>query len=246
MKEPTEVEVLRVGRRIRWRNYWGIILSVRFGAAFVSDGEVRVPETFHSPFASLFASFLQGFPLEGEPYTFSLRLNSGVRFKEGWFEGVRYILVRFSSGNPDVFDAVIDGLIRLKDRWESLSVGTGNFRIGDITVEPDKGPKGTLFTLSPVVLEREGNFILPESEDFVRTLRDTMAVRMRLLEGKEPQRFSVKMLEYEVVEVPSLRGKAKGFVGRLRLLADGESVRFAYDYGLGSRTTDGFGMLDVI
>ena len=219
---------------------------MRFQAAFVSDREARIPDTFHSVFASLLMDLLHGYSLEGEPYTFSLRLNAGVGFKEGWFEGVRYVLMRFSSGDPDVFDAVIDGVVRLKDRWENLSIGTGNFRVGDITVDREVVGRGTLLTLSPVVLERDGAFLLPGEEGYPDALRDIMAGRMRILERKEPQRFSVEVLEYEEVEVPSLRGRAKGFVGRIRLLADRESVRFAYDYGLGSRTMDGFGMVDVI
>lgn len=219
---------------------------MRFRAAFVSDGRVSIPENFHAVFASLLGEILNGYTLEGEPYTFSLRLNPGVAFKGKQFEGVRYVLMRFSSGSPEVFDTVIDGVIRIKDRWESVVLGGGRFRVGDITVEQDRPLRSSFFTLSPVVLEREGTFLLPESEGYGEKLRETMAIRMRLLEGREPERFSVEVVEHEGVEVPSLRGRTRGFVGRIKLLADAHTMRFAHDYGLGSRTTDGFGMLEVI
>jgi len=218
---------------------------VRFRTMFVAEEPAAIPEDFYAVFSSFIRDTLRGFDLDSEPYTFSLRLSPGVRYTEGIFEGVRFVLLRFSSGEDDVFNTVIDAVVRLKDRWEGIRVGNGNFRVGDITVDPPVKIKGSFITLSPVVVESEGRFLLPGDPDFPSALAETVERRMEVLTGNRPSYFSFKVEEYTEAEVPSLQGKVKGFVGRLKVRADKGTLNFIYDYGLGSRTTDGFGMLEV-
>ncbi len=218
---------------------------VRFRTMFVAEEPATVPEDFYSVFSHFIGDILRGFDLEGEPYTFSLRLSPGVRYTEGTFEGVRFILMRFSSGEDDVFNAVIDAVVRLKDRWEGIRVGSGNFRVGDITVDPPVRIKGSFVTLSPVVAESEGRFLMPDDPDFAPALEESVRRRMGVLTGSKPSYLTVKVEEYAEAEVPSLRGKVKGFVGRIKVRADKATLNFLYEYGMGSRTADGFGMLEV-
>ncbi len=218
---------------------------MRFRAMLVPEGPATLPEDFYAVFASFIREVLGGFDLEGEPYTFSLRLSPGVGYTGGRFEGVRFLLLGFSTGEDEVFNSVIDAVVKLKDRWEGIRVGSGNFRIGDITVEPPVRVRGDFITLSPVVVEGEGGFLLPNSPDFIPALIDSVEGRMEVLTGGRPSHISVEVKEYRAAEVPSLRGRAKGVVGRVKVRADRSTLRFLYEYGLGHRTADGFGMLDV-
>lgn len=218
---------------------------MRFATVLVPENPVAIPENFYEIIAGFIKEELRGFNLEGEPYTFSLKVSPGVKYEEGTFRGVRFLVLKFSTGDSDIFNAVIDSVIRLKDRWEGVAVGEGNFRIGDITVEPEVRPGKSFITLSPVVVRKDERFILPDTPNFTEALVETIERRMGILTGKSPKYVSVRVGEYTEAEIPLSMGKIKGFVGRIVIGADRDTLRFVYDYGIGNRTVDGFGMLEV-
>jgi CRISPR-associated endoribonuclease Cas6 len=53
---------------------------------------------------------------------------------------------------------------------------------------------------------------------------------------------------YEIKEVvvDGVGGKVKGFKGKFYIVGKPEILQFLYDFGLGVRTGQGFGLIDVV
>lgn len=191
------------------------------------------------------------------PYTFAVYLGKDVKIIDGHFAGIISIKLRFSTGDSVVGVKFYNGILRLKKEDYIHNIGTGRFRIELIKPEKEKSITSIFKTLSPVVVERIGlsgsknpkeRYTIPSEPNFEESLLENLIRRYKAIKGEEPRinsfRFEPLKIKEEVIR--HYGGVVRGFRGSFRIVSDSEELlRFIYLYGLGLRTGQGFGYLEV-
>jgi len=191
------------------------------------------------------------------PYTFAVYFGREAKIKNGVFTNVREINFRFSTGDTTRAIKFYNGVLRLKKGNHIHEIGTGKFFISWIKEEKEKQPTGVFKTLSPVIVERIGfsnlkdptdRYTVPWEEGFEESLWENILRRFRAITGRD---LNLSFLKFEPISVKEevirhYGGTLRGFLGRFRIMSDSEELlRFIYQYGLGLRTGQGFGYLEV-
>ena len=193
---------------------------------------------------------------KARPYTFAVYFGKEAKVKEDVFENVKLINFRFSTGDSLLAVKFYNGVLKLKKKGYSHKVGNGRFLIERISAEEEKRVKDTFKTLSPVVVERIGfssknpeeRYITPNEDGFTESLLENTVRRYSEIKGKEPKvgSFTFKPVQVREEFIKHYGGYLRGFIGKFRIESDSEELlRFIYQYGLGLRTGQGFGYLEV-
>lgn len=190
------------------------------------------------------------------PYTFAVYFGREAEFEKERIRKVRFINMRISTGDAVFALKLYNGLVKLKGKVHKF--GEAEFILKDFGTEKEKDWSGGYFkTLSPVIVERFGagqdrpelRYATPADADFEKVLLDNILLRFRSIEGYEPQ---VKVFHfvfdyYKEEMIKHYGGYLRAFLGRFRIKTDnGDILRFVYQYGLGLRTGQGFGYLEVV
>jgi CRISPR-associated endoribonuclease Cas6 len=196
-----------------------------------------------------------------KPYTFAVYFGNRAKFEKDFIKVVDPITFRFSTGDEKVAMAFYNGVVRLKkefylhDFTPKAKEGTF-YKIERIEVEKEH-PLGNSFkALSPVVVERKitskmpkERYAIPGEPDFDEWLIENLKRRMSTILKKSPSftEFYLEPLSIEEVLVKHYGGYVRGFLGEFKIYTDNPQVlKFVYQYGLGMRTGQGFGYLEVI
>ena len=225
------------------------------------NGEVKVPLDYRRRFIS-FLKVIFGAERFKEnatrPYTFAVYFGKNKPIMDGFIHGVKDITLRFSSADPIISMEFYNGVLRLKKEGYLHKIGEGNFFVVHIKPEKEKEPTGYFKTLSPVIVERLGyeksqdpkeRYTVPQEEDFLPSLLSCVALRFKQIKGYEPKLRKVDFRALNIKEqvVKHYGGYIRGFVGEFYLWFDNpEVLKFVYQYGLGVRTGQGFGYLEVV
>ena len=219
---------------------------------------VRVEIDYRRRFISLLKRILKE-EYEKErtrPYTFAVYFGREAKIGKGFVEGVRNINFRFSTGDSLLAVKFYNGALALKKLKAVHSLGEGKFTIEWITQEKEKELTGVFRTLSPVIVERMGfssreptdRYIIPSEEGFEESLLENILRRYRDIRGKDLKisRFAFEGLKIKEEFIKHYGGYLRGFIGKFKIVSDSEELlRFIYQYGLGLRTGQGFGYLEV-
>lgn len=223
----------------------------------VSRKSARVSIDYRSRFISLLKRVFGEEPFRNDlprPYTFAVFFGKSARIRNGFLEGVDTVNFRFSTGDPIVAVNFYNGLLALKKRNYIHDVGTGRFRIEFIGTEREKVPTGLFRTLSPVIVERMGfsdernRYITPEEDGFTESLLENIVRKYRSITGKDLSlyEFNFKPVRIKIEPIRHYGGVLRGILGTFRIKTDSqELLSFVYKYGLGLRTGQGFGYLEV-
>ncbi len=190
------------------------------------------------------------------PYTFAVYFGKGAKINKEYVGNVQQINFRFSTG--DMLKAVnfYNGMLKLKKEGYEHPIGNCKFRIEWISQEKEKTPTGIFRTLSPVVVERIGfiskdpneRYVLPLEDDFNESLLENILRRYKEIFGNLP---NITVFKFTPINVKGefirhYGGFLRGFLGKFKIESDSnEILRFIYQYGMGLRTGQGFGYLEV-
>lgn len=192
-----------------------------------------------------------------KPYTFAVYFGKEAKLKENLFTNVQKISFRFSTGDPQIGIKFYNGSLNFKKAKETISIGNGKFYIEWIGQEREKQITGSFQTLSPVVVERMGftdlkdpnnRYITPNEDGFEHSLLENILRRYEAIKGKVPKinSFAFKPLNIKKEFVKHYGGYIKAFRGHFSIATDSQKVlEFIYKYGMGLRTGQGFGYLEV-
>jgi len=224
----------------------------------VEEAPVRVKIDYRRRFISFLKRVLKEEYEEAKarPYTFAVYFGKDARIKENFIEGVKSINFRFSTGDITLAVKFYNGVLALKKREATHRIGEGDFYIEWISQEKEKEPTGLFRTLSPVVVERTGytsqkpvdRYIIPSEEGFEESLLENILRRYRDIKGVDLKvsRFAFESIKTKEELIKHYGGYVRGFIGKFRIVSDSEELlRFIYQYGLGLRTGQGFGYLEV-
>jgi CRISPR-associated endoribonuclease Cas6 len=143
---------------------------------------------------------------------------------------------------------------------EKFYLGKNNVQISKIEIV-NKGSLSNnvkIRTLSPIVIystvEEHGKkrtiYHKPEDENFSLLIRRNIEKKYQLLYKKEPPTdgFEVRAINLEKIKLAVINYKntiIKGYSGDFILKGNQELISLAYDVGLGSKNSQGFGLFDV-
>jgi CRISPR-associated endoribonuclease Cas6 len=196
-----------------------------------------------------------------KPYTFAVYFGKQAKFEKDFIKVKEPIIFRFSTGDKKVAMAFYDGVVRLKKDFYlhdfSPKAKEGAFyKIERIEVEEEPLLGNIFKTLSPIVVERKTmskepkeRYVVPEEPDFNEWLNENLRRRMSAILMRQPSftRISLEPIAVEEVLLKHYGGYVRGFLGEFKLYVDNpEVLKFVYQYGLGVRTGQGFGYLEVI
>lgn len=198
---------------------------------------------------------------KAKPYIFSPYF--GEEFEKGRV-GKRISII-FSSGDFSVISFFWNGLLVLKERKDDfIKINGKEFKLENILLLPKKNIRSNqvVFKTIGVSILTDPNksvddfknwYIIPEKENigrFNEVLRKRTEERIKYLKGIDKKinlEFSF-LSENSVVEtiIPHYNGYVRGFRGTFILKGDVEVLQFLYDFGLGVRTGQGFGLLEIV
>lgn len=192
---------------------------------------------------------------EFRPYVWSVYFGSGfgdfLSKRGGSINSLNFL---FSTGNMDVFTRFYNGLLTNS----GITIHGCRYEVYNIRILPLKkfSPCMLFKTLGPCVVPREDRrdknrqYIIPDKDnidEFNVVLNRYMRRKYEFLVGGSGWKdidFS-PCGEMKVVIIPYKGGLIKGFKGRFYIESTPEVLKFIYDYGLGVRTGQGFGMLEI-
>jgi CRISPR-associated endoribonuclease Cas6 len=191
-------------------------------------------------------------------YTFSnLMLDDKKQCREGLdFERAHFFL---SSPDDRFIKSFAEGLLMSPDFYLEGLKGRVNFTIERIEILPAIGfnEECTFKTISPIYVKTQRNVegklkefdLYPSEPKFYENLHKNLIERYSEFYGSPPEKE-----HFEVVEVSNVKPRrikiAHEFrrccLMRLKIQANPELLRFAYDAGLGEKNAMGFGCVDVV
>ena len=241
---------------------------MRFAVSF-ETGESKLPKDYRR----LFISFLKTvFSKSGtiteilkkdkkwRPYTFTVYFGKNFEIKEEEIH-TSHIEFFFSTGEPDLFILFYNGIIELKKT--PILIGKQKFEIKNIKyLKQEKITKNRVLfkTLGISVLTDPDKkakdftswFITPldDIERFNQVLNKRTKEKFKYIKGIEPpEDLRMVPADKDSVKKDMVKhygGYIKGFRGYFWLEGPPFLLQFVYDYGLGVRTGQGFGMLEIL
>lgn len=245
---------------------------MRINISLVSDSSTNLNIDYRRSFISLIKRAFGNTEIsekilskkEYKPYTFSVWLGDKIEIEKEKIQTDKIITFLFSSGDPVIITNFYNGILPLKGKKISLTKDY-IFTITNINLLPYRkiNTNKVLFkTIGVSVLndpESSKNdfkrwYIIPtdDLERFNQCLAQRTNSRYQFITNKAGVHKIKMVLPYETDNpiketiVKHYEGNVRGFRGIFWLEGSPEILQFVYDYGLGIRTGQGFGMLEII
>jgi CRISPR-associated protein Cas6 len=228
--------------------------------------EVSLRKDYHSFFVSFVKSVFQRVNLLEEifgekkykPYVFSVYFGKDFKADEEKIYAGGGLSFLFSSGDPLIITNFYNGALKLKE--ENFKIWNKNIEIKNIDLLPYRKIKSgnVIFkTVGICVLSNKeaskndfkNFYIIPtdDLEKFNKLLCDRVNDRYRFLtERKDSHFIKLNPINIKEMVVKHYKGYLRGFKGIFELEGSPEILQFVYDYGLGIRTGQGFGLLEIV
>ncbi len=152
----------------------------------------------------------------------------------------------FSTPDPELgrlfSHAVAHEVVRLGSSFEAIVSSVS------ILKEPDFGERAVFRSLSPVVVRKNDADLLPTEPGFYERLSGIVQRKYYDFTGMAPGRISFRVEgDVKIKRHRVRKGYCKGVLfSRLVVTGDPGLIAFGYQAGFGSRTGEGFGMVEVI
>jgi len=224
-------------------------LPVDYRRAFISIIKGAVES--HSPI--LFSLLFEKRTVK--PYTFSVSFGNKVKIEGEDINFESPVEFKFGTNRPDILTMVYNYLIGKKE----FHIYNLLFKVEDINISrPRKTEKDHVVfrTLSPVLIRSHSNeryYLCPKcinfdgDSDFEEALKfnlDEIAKHLAYL--NEIGSFEFKPIELRKLVIKHMGLKIPSFVGTFSMKANPEILNLISQVGLGSRRSQGFGMLEVV
>jgi len=190
-------------------------------------------------------------------FTFS-RILGKVKMVDGSFEFLSPLKITISSPSTDILQSLAENLLKRPD----ATFADKSLLIESITVgyTPEFSDSAEIQMLSPVTTystllrgdgKRKTYYYNPFEEEFSQLLRDNIVKKYKAFYKKDPPstEFSIEPLRVSKRDEKIITYKnfvIKGWMGRYRVSGNPELLRLAYDAGLGSKNSQGFGCFEVV
>lgn len=201
-----------------------------------------------------------------KPYTFAVSFGENVKIEEDKIYFKKNVHFKFSSFIPEYLVVLYNFFIEKFKKKEAIRIFNENFYVNNVLIFPERNIRRNVAifrTLSPVLIrshKNEKHYLVPKcdnfegDEGFEEALRFNLDELLRNLLGKEVNDFGVSVefrpIKLSRVIVKYLKNdvliKMPAFKGVFSMSTHPEILNLINRAGLGSRRSQGFGMLDLI
>ncbi|NPA58211.1 MAG: CRISPR-associated endoribonuclease Cas6 [Aquificae bacterium] len=143
---------------------------------------------------------------------------------------------------------------------EKIQLGKNELFLEKIVVkrEPEFGEEFYIRTLSPITVyrtfENENQkkfyqYYNPSQEEFEELIRDNLKKKYSFITGREIDHFPIKIESTERLRKVLIKYRdfpVEAYDGVFKIKTDPEMFKVVYDTGLGSKNSQGFGMIEVL
>lgn len=156
-----------------------------------------------------------------------------------------------------LFSPFIEDLASTLMKKDKIILGKNEIAILSISMEEPKVKEQMIVrTISPIVLystlqneyKKYTYYYHPGEKEFPKLIRDNLLRKYNTFHsGSHDLEFEIKPLEYEKNRLVITTYKntiIKGWNGKFEIEGDKKLVNIAYNYGLGSKNSQGFGMIE--
>ncbi|WP_058485134.1 CRISPR-associated endoribonuclease Cas6 [Defluviitalea phaphyphila] len=157
-----------------------------------------------------------------------------------------------------MFPPFIENLANTLIKEDNLTLGTNIVKAKEVFLEkPSIEENMKIKTLSPIVIystlsnenKKFTHYYSPQEKQFATMIKENLIRKASIFNSKSKNMdFEIKTISYN--KNPNIiRYKnfiIKGWMGTFELKGDIELIKIAYNYGLGSKNSQGFGMIEKI
>lgn len=179
-----------------------------------------------------FSVFIPDVKLEGKKLTFT---SDSIKFN-------------FSTNDLEFFIKIYNGLLKVKEYpFFDYRIRVGHtFYNNPVVIKEDK----KIFqTLSPVLLrdfeDRNRSYLLPDDPKYINQMKFSIRSIVRRFLNIEKFEMEINIRKFETVFFFHYNEIIKGADMVFELKAPSEILQLVYDIGLGSRRSEGFGMVEI-
>lgn len=239
-----------------------VILKSTNGSDFFS-----IDKDFRMSFISFFKSIFDGSPKFKElygnkkqfsPFCSSLYLGKILGFKDNGIQFKPNSTLFFSTGEYDIYSYYINGCLFFKN--DNRTIGFGNnqeLSISKILPIPDAKPqtkKIVIKSMSPMVVQNacastkdfDNYYLTPEKKEFQDMINIITQKRMKHLGFYNYNNIDIYPIKFRTEHPKHFGGYLKASKGIFEISSSVETLQFLYDYGIGNRTGQLFGMFEVL
>jgi len=243
----------------------GTVLRVRFDLYPASPAEpIPIPIDFRRHFISFVKGLLSGSPYYERfnedkpgysPYAFGVKFGRVIEtLPEDRVMMVRApISVIFSTGFYDLMSDVCNAAIAMKGKDTVMGL-----QLSNITLMPNRDIRSSTVefrTVGHLVLRGENSYLaLSDKATLEEAINTHLQTRLAFLKERHPGLNEVPLDPVTLSDHSRLNkgvcehygGKITTLRGSFTLNGDPRCLQFVYDYGLGVRSGQGFGLLEVV
>ncbi len=198
--------------------------------------------------------YCEGTPMK--PFTFGVFLPKPVFKGDVIALGSKEITLNFSTYLTELGIYFYNSLVRRRIAIDPFPLQRGNeMKVGRITLLREKkimSNEAVFKTLSPFLIRRHlkeenrDEYLKKDNEGFISMVEDNIAVMVEgLLGSKERVEFMPVMLK-EGIPIRHYGTFVDGITGIFKLTGNPEILDFIYKVGIGSRRSEGFGLLELV
>lgn len=186
-------------------------------------------------------------------FTFSTGLGKGVQFNQEYIQLQRdFFELTISSGNLELMIHLINAL--QNQFGKTFPANTGELEVGKVRVLVENQPQNqrTKYQiLSPILVrEHQGEtkkdfYFSTKHQRWQEQLYVNLATTLQIDQALLQQLIRFEVGETRRTVVKFYQQHFEATIGKITIEAPSEFQKFFYEYGLGSKTSSGFGMLKV-
>ena len=200
-----------------------------------------------------------------KPFTFSIFLGDKFEMIEDKEEKMVKVVppfnLVFSTGDLKIFTNFYNGVLDLKNEKEGVHLEGKNFPIEEILLE-----KNVKINTDTIIFKTAGICVLTDPDEdakdferwFIVPCQENIEKFNEVLEKRTLEKYRIIIgekintkikfipLKTKEIYVKHYDGFLKGFKSVFVLQSHPQILQFVYDYGLGVRTGQGFGLLEII
>ncbi|HXG31089.1 MAG TPA: CRISPR-associated endoribonuclease Cas6 [Thermodesulfobacteriota bacterium] len=242
------------------RSAFGIVLISRLST---KEGDNTLPIDYRRGFISIIKGAIEGSWLYStlfkrravKPYTFSVSFGDRVKIEGEKILFENPIELKFSTNSPEIFVMVYNHLIGKRE----FPIYNLSFRVEHTEVVRPRRietDKAIFRTLSPVLIRshrNERHYLCPKcvnfegDGDFEEAFKFNMDELCRnLIDLNESGEVIFDPIKLKKLVVKHMGLKIPGFIGTFSMKASPEVLNLINQVGLGSRRSQGFGMVEVV
>jgi CRISPR-associated endoribonuclease Cas6 len=232
-----------------------------------STEEKKIKRDYRSTFISFFKSIFENAKMSKEiysihkkvvPFCSSVYLGENMRINENFISFKTPVFLFFSTAEFDVYSSFLNGCIGYLNDKNKIKLKNGQ-KLCVIKVEPIrhyeiKFEKVNIKTMSPFVVQNmnasrndyNNLFLTPNSKDFQNVINIITQKKMKYLGVEGYSKITMTTNRMKIDQIPHYKGYIRATRGDFELQSSVETLKFLYDYGIGTRTGQLFGMFRII